>query len=69
MQQSPVVLLEANIEERINIIFQEYIIEALAEHQSFYGEEQSFQCWTEPLQNSIDEIQRRFGGLRHKELK
>ena len=69
MQQFPVVLLKSNIEERINIIFQEYIIEALAEYQLFYGEEVGFQCWTEPLQNSIDKIQRRLGGLRHKELK
>ena len=38
MKQAPIVLLEASVEERINITFQEYIIEALAEHQSFYGE-------------------------------
>ena len=69
MKQSPLILLEASIEERIDITFQEYIIEALAEHQSFYGEEQGFQRWAEQLQDSIDKIQRRLGGLRHKELK
>lgn len=69
MQQSPIVLLEASVDERINITFQEYIIEDLAEHQSFYGEEQGFQHWAEKLKNSIDRIQRRLGGLRHKELK
>ena len=69
MKQSPVILLEASIEERIDITFQEYIIEALAEHQSFYGEEQGFQRWSEQLLESIDKIQRRLGGLRHKELK
>ena len=69
MKTSPIVLLEASIEERINITFQEYIIEALAEHESFYGEEQGFQLWTEQLVDSIDKIQRRLGGVRHKELK
>jgi tRNA 2-selenouridine synthase len=69
MKQSPIILLEASIEERIDITFQEYIIEALAEHQSFYGEEQGFQHWSEQLLESIDKIQRRLGGLRHKELK
>lgn len=69
MKQSPIVLLEASVEERINITYQEYIIEALAEHQDFYGEEQGFQRWTEQLLGSIDKIQRRLGGLRHKELK
>lgn len=69
MKQSPLILLEASIEERINITYQEYIIEALAEHQSYYGEEQGLQLWIEQLQDSIDKIQRRLGGLRHKELK
>lgn len=69
MKQSPIVLLEASIDERIDITFQEYIIESLAEHQSYYGEEQGFQCWSEQLLDSIDKIQRRLGGLRHKELK
>ncbi|VAW93848.1 Selenophosphate-dependent tRNA 2-selenouridine synthase [hydrothermal vent metagenome] len=68
-QHSPVVLLEASIEERINITFQEYIIEDLAEYQSFYGEENGFQHWAEQLKISIDKIQRRLGGLRYKELK
>jgi tRNA 2-selenouridine synthase len=69
MKQSPIVILEASVEERINITFQEYIIDALAEHQSFYGEEQGYQLWTDQLQNAIDKIQRRLGGVRHKELK
>ena len=69
MKQSPIVLLEASIEERINITYQEYIIEALAEHQAFYGEEHGFQRWTEQLFDAINKIQRRLGGLRHKELK
>ena len=69
MKQSPLISLEASTEERINITFQEYIIEALAEHQSHYGEELGFTRWTEQLIESIDKIQRRLGGLRHKELK
>ncbi len=69
MKQSPLIMLEASVEERINITFQEYIIEALAEHQLFYGDEQGFNVWAEQLQTSIDKIQRRLGGVRHKELK
>ena len=69
MKQSPVVVLEASVEERINITYQEYIIEALTEYQSFYGEEQGFERWTVQLHNSIDKIQRRLGGVRYKQLK
>ena len=69
MKQSPIILLEASIEERINITFQEYIIESLVEYQIFHGEEQGFECWSKQLLESIDKIQRRLGGVRHKELK
>jgi len=69
MQQAPLIQLEASVDERINITFKEYIIEALAEHQNFYGNETGFIKWAEQLQESIDKIQRRLGGVRYKELK
>jgi len=69
MKQSPLILLEASIDERVDITFQEYIIESLAEHQKYNGEKAGFESWTEQLQTSIDKIQRRLGGVRYKELK
>ena len=69
MQQAPLIQLEASVDERINITFEEYIIEALAEHQNFYGDDAGFTKWAEQLEESIDKIQRRLGGVRHKELK
>ena len=69
MKQSPLILLQASIDERIDITFQEYIIESLAEHQQHNGEEAGFESWAEQLHTSIDKIQRRLGGVRHKELK
>jgi tRNA 2-selenouridine synthase len=69
MKQSPLILLEASIDERIDITFQEYIIESLAEHQQHNGDDAGFESWANQLQTSIDKIQRRLGGVRHKELK
>jgi len=69
MKKSPIVLLEASIEERVEITFQEYIIQALTEHQEFYGTEKGFYFWSEQLLENIDKIQRRLGGVRHKKLK
>ncbi len=69
MKQSPLILLEASVDERVDITFQEYIIESLAEHQQHHGEEAGFESWSEQLQLSIDKIQRRLGGVRYKELK
>ncbi len=69
MKQSPIVLLETIVDERINITYQEYIIEALAEYQELYGEELGFNNWAEKLHESVDKIQRRLGGVRYKALK
>lgn len=69
MKQSPLILLEASIEERIEITFQEYITEALTEHQLRYDEEKGFDVWSEQLLTCLDKIQRRLGGARHKQLK
>jgi tRNA 2-selenouridine synthase len=69
MKQSPLILLEASIEQRVEITFQEYITESLAEHQRHHGEEAGFESWAEQLQTSLDKIQRRLGGVRYKELK
>ena len=69
MQLSPLIQLEATVDERIDITFQEYIIEALAEHQQHYGNQVGFEKWSEQLIEAIDKIQRRLGGVRHKQLK
>jgi tRNA 2-selenouridine synthase len=69
MKQSPLVLLEASIDERVDITFQEYIIESLAEHQRYNGDDAGFRSWSEQLQTAIDKIQRRLGGVRYKQLK
>ncbi len=66
---SPLVLLEASVEERVDITFDEYIPQALAEHQQFNGEEAGWNSWSEHLQLSFDKIQRRLGGVRYKALK
>lgn len=69
MKQSPLILLEADIETRVNITFQEYITDALAEHRIQHGKEAGFSRWAEQLQTSVDKIQKRLGGVRHKKIK
>ena len=69
MKQAPLIMLEASVDERIEITFAEYIDESLAEHQKYYGAEQGFEKWAEQLQAAVDKLQRRLGGVRHKVLK
>ncbi|HED34297.1 MAG TPA: tRNA 2-selenouridine(34) synthase MnmH [Gammaproteobacteria bacterium] len=69
MQLSPLIQLEASVDERVNITFQEYIVQSLEEHQQFYGTESGFDKWAEQLRLSVDKIQRRLGGVRYKALR
>lgn len=69
MKQSPIVLLEETLDERIEITYQEYITEALTEYQTYHGKDKGYDKWIEQLHQSIDKIQRRLGGVRYKELK
>ncbi len=69
MKQSPLILLQASVDERIDITYQEYITESLAEHQNHHGKTVGFNTWAEQLQTSIDKIQRRLGGVRYQQIK
>ncbi len=69
MKQVPLVLLTASIEERVDITFDEYINDALTEHQQHYGEQHGFTIWAEQLNTCFDKIQRRLGGVRYATFK
>ena len=69
MSKSPLILLEAEISERIENVYHEYVIESLTQHQSHFGEEKGFEAWVEVPQTALNKIQRRLGGTRYKELK
>ncbi|MDH5784054.1 MAG: tRNA 2-selenouridine(34) synthase MnmH [Chromatiales bacterium] len=65
---SPLIILEATLDERVENTHQEYIFEALAEHIDIYGDD-GFNKWAEYLLTSIDKIKKRLGGTRHGELR
>ncbi len=69
MKQSPIVLLDATDEERVDITFDEYITNALSEYRQLYGNEKGSDRWANYLVISIDRIRSRLGDVRHKELR
>lgn len=69
MRESPLVLLEEDIETRVNITFDEYITASLQQYQQYYDTDTGFQKWAEQLQTSLDKIERRLGGVRYKQMK
>ena len=69
MQQSPLVVLQVELHDRVDNVFNEYIVESLSEYQSIYGDSIGFDQWAENLLTALENIQRRLGGQRYKELK
>ena len=67
MQRAPLVLVEASLETRIDVIQRDYIEDALEQHQGLYGDS-GFTHWAAGLAAALDRIRKRLGGLRHAEL-
>ena len=68
MQQAPLILLEENIEERVEVGLQEYVTDNLSDFVSAFGEEEGFEQFAEGLRGSLYRIRRRLGGMRYQQL-
>ncbi len=68
MSGSPVVILEATLEERIQNSIREYVTQALQEYREEHGEEEGFDRWADYARNSLRRISRRLGSVRHREM-
>ena len=67
--KADLVVLERPLEERVRITFDEYVTEAQADYQSIHGEEEGLVQWLEQMDNCLDRIRKRLGGLRHQQIK
>ena len=63
--QAPVVVLQADIEQRVANIYQEYVCHSLADYQQALGPQAGFQAWSGSLSNSLARIQKRLGGVNY----
>ncbi len=68
MDAAPIVVLEIPLEQRVGIVFDEYITEALLEYQQLLGEEHGFAAWSENLRQALGRVKRRLGGDRYSLL-
>ena len=65
MQQAPLIILEAPLESRVSRIFEEYVIEHLAEIHAAAVQD-PFDVLENRLSNSLFAIRKRLGGARHQ---
>jgi tRNA 2-selenouridine synthase len=67
MQQSPQLLLQESLSERIEVILQDYIIDLTQEAINLHGE-QGFSEFSSMLQQAMARIRKRLGGVLYQEL-
>jgi len=68
-RKADLVVLERPMEERVQITFDEYITAAQSEYQTTYGNEAGTGEWLTYMDNCLDRIRKRLGGLRHQQIK
>jgi len=68
MKQAPVIVLESPIEDRSELIYQQYVIDSRQSYQAVCGLESGTQQWADNLLNSLQRIQRRLGGTRFADV-
>lgn len=82
MQTSPIVVVEADLEARVEHSFRNYILQKLAEWEEWVAvqgqievqgsdqteEKSAFELFSEELNKSMFNIRKRLGGVRHQQL-
>lgn len=66
LQQSPLVLLEADIDQRVATTVQEYVHDSLASFRIAVGEANAYAHWANYLRGALQRIARRLGGERYQ---
>lgn len=66
--QKNLVILEAPLEERVNITYQEYVIEAQSHYIQAFGQDVGLQKWFEYVITSLTKMKKRLGGLAYQNL-
>lgn len=67
LSSSPLVVLEASFEERVNNIMQEYVYDEQKKYIDKFGED-GLNKWQEYIHESITKAKSRLGGKRYQEL-
>jgi len=64
---APLIILETDTQERVEITFDEYIVKAQESYNESY-KENSLEAWSESIHAAMSRIKRRLGGERYKHL-
>jgi tRNA 2-selenouridine synthase len=68
METAPVALIEEPLEERIRIVLEDYVIDALPLYRQVHGAEGDA-LYAANLLSSLDRLEKRLGGLAHRQTR
>ncbi len=63
------ILIEEDLDSRVDVTLEDYVLAPLAEYQQHFGDESALSQLGEELLAGLDRIQKRLGGVRHRELR
>jgi tRNA 2-selenouridine synthase len=67
LSTAPLIILETDTQERVEITFDEYIVKAQESYKKSY-KENFLEAWSESIHAAMSRIKRRLGGERYKHL-
>ncbi len=62
------IVLEAPLQARVEITFDEYVVSAQKKYNQTFGLEHGLQAWADMMIANIDRVQRRMGSERHHKI-
>ncbi len=68
MDRAPIVVVEVDLEERLEHSFKNYILDNLNDWRLQADELTAFENFAQDLRDALDRVRRRLGGARHAEL-
>lgn len=66
MEEAPIALVEEPLEARVQVVLEDYVLDGAAQYAALHGED-GFALYAAALRDSLDRVQRRLGGLMHRQ--
>lgn len=68
MEEAPIALVEEPMESRVQVVLEDYVIDALPQYRAFHGADGDA-LYAANLLSSLDRVEKRLGGLAHRQAR
>jgi len=68
MEDAPIALVEESMDSRVQVVLEDYVVESLRLYEQAHGAD-GFDLYSASLLSSLDRVQKRLGGLAHRQVR